>query len=370
MTKEIDLQRLNLEVPRPPLACDIVIGKNILTNLAQVVDLTGYTQFVVVTEPGIHNLYGQQLTRGLVLTNKPIQFIETDGGESNKTETEADRILTKILNIQPAIDRRTAILALGGGVVGDMTGYIAGRCLRGIDYLQIPTTLLAMVDSSLGGKTAVDHEGITNMIGLFHLPRATIMDVETLTTLPNREWQSGLAELVKHGFLDLDLWKLLSRLDNQTLRTNQDQLIEVLRLSSQFKMSIVSQDFEEKTGVRKVLNFGHTIGRALEAATNLSRFTHGEAVSIGMTAILLISHKQGLLTKKSLEEMLTILKSFDLPMQAFGVDKSLLWQAMRRDKKAGGGIPRFVLLEGIGQPKIDCQVEEKLINEVLGEIFP
>lgn len=367
----VPIQRLSVEVRRPVLNTEIRIGKNILENLADLVDLSSYTQFVIVAEKNIKVRFGPQLIKGLRPTSgQKVHMFDVEGGEINKTEDNANKIVEEILALEnPPIDRKTLLLAFGGGRVGDMTGYIAGKTLRGLDYLQIPTTLLAMADASLGGKTGVDHNGITNMIGFFHLPKATIMDIATLESLPDREFKSGMGELVKHALLHPELFDLMSKIDPKGIRQNDRQLINILRFSAQYKMSVVRQDFEEKTGVRKELNLGHTIGRALETATGLTRFTHGEAVSIGMAGAIMISNSEGLLSKKEMDMMLSFIRQFGLPTTASSVDMELLWQAISHDKKSVSGEPRFVLLEGVGKPKIDCRVDKKIINQAFRQLF-
>lgn len=362
-------QGFDVEIKRDPLISGIIIGRNILERVAELTDLSRYTQFVIVTEPQVNNNFGQQLIRGLK-TSRPVHVFETKGGEINKTENEADKIVTKLSGLKNLpVDRKTLLLALGGGVVGDMTGYIAGKYLRGVDYFQVPTTFLAMVDASLGGKTAVDHRDFKNMIGLFHLPKAIIMDIVTLETLPDRQFKSGMGELIKHAFLSPELFSRLSKISARSLRANDSELIDLLMLSAHYKMSIVEQDYEEKTGARKVLNFGHTLGHALETAMGLGHYTHGEAISIGMAGAIMISHLEGLLSKEDMNKMLSILKRFGLPIKTSNVDLNLLRQVMSYDKKSIGGKPRFVLLEGIGKPKIDCEVDKKVINRVLQGIF-
>lgn len=366
------IERISAEVKRPSLNTEVIIGKNILENVASLVDLSNYSQFVIITDEVVKEKFASQVMRGLKPTpNQKVHVFNLRGGEVNKTEDKADEIMTRILAIKnPPIDRKTLLLALGGGIVGDMTGYIAGKSLRGLDYMQIPTTLLAMVDASMGGKTGVDHNGITNMVGLFHLPKATIMDVATLENLPDRELKSGMGELAKHALLYPKLFKFISHIDidPQTIRKNDIQLINMLKLSAEYKMSIVGQDFEEKTGARKELNLGHTIGRALETATGLTRFSHGEAVSIGMAAAIMISNLEGLLPKEDADMMLGFIKKLGLPT-ASDVNLELLWQAISHDKKSVGGEPGFVLLEGIGKPRIDCKVDKKVIDKVFREIF-
>lgn len=365
-----DIKRFGLKVPRPPLPTEVIIGKKILGNVSNIVNLSSYSQFVVVSDSRLVPTFGSVLRVGLEKTGKPVHLFEVEASESNKTEQVSDEVLSEVLAINPVIDRKLAIFALGGGVIGDMAGYVASRTLWGVDCLQVPTTLLAMVDSSLGGKAAVDYNNVTNMIGAFHLPRATIMDVNTLCSLPPRQFTSGLAELVKHGFLDPKSAQFISTTDAESLKKDNDQLIEGLSISAQYKMSIVSQDFEEKTGKRKVLNFGHTIGRAFETATGLTRFTHGEAVSLGMIAAIFISYRTGLLPAGDTSEMFGILNRFNLPMFTSDIDKDLLWKAISADKKSVNGVPRFVLLEGIGKPKIDCEVDRKTVDEVLNGICP
>lgn len=363
------ITRLELNIPRSPLPTTIIVGANILGKIPDELDLSSHTQFIVITDDQL-NIPGQvEFAQRLEQTSKPVHQFTISASEINKTEEEANRVLSEILASEPPVDRKMLIFALGGGVIGDMAGYIAGKCLRGVDYCQVPTTLLAMVDSSLGGKTAVDYKGITNMIGVFHLPWATVMDVNVLRTLPDRQFQSGLAELVKHAFLDTELFRFIAGINALDLRQSNDKLIEGLRLSAGYKMSIVGQDFEERTGKRKILNLGHTIGRAIETATGLTRFTHGEAVSLGTTAALMISNEVGLLPKQEMENLLDIIERFGLLTRTSNIDRDILWAAINVDKKSVGGIPKFVLLEGIGKARIDCEVDRQIVDKVLDGII-
>ncbi|MDP2693019.1 MAG: 3-dehydroquinate synthase family protein, partial [bacterium] len=279
--------------------------------------------------------------------------------------------LAGVLQINPPIDRKILILALGGGVMGDVTGYVAGRTLRGVDYFQVPTTLLAMVDSSLGGKTAVDYEGVKNRIGSFHLPRATVEDIDVLRSLPERQITSGLAEFVKHAFSDPEIFEFISGEDGKSIMEDSDKLIEALRLSARYKMGIVSQDFEERIGVRQVLNLGHTLGQAIEAAAGLTTLTHGEAVAIGMAGIILMSNELKILSDQDRDMMLNTMERFNLPTSTFGIvdiDRESLWKIIAQDKKAVNGVPKFVLLEGIGKPKPGCLVDREIVNHALDQI--
>lgn len=369
MLPTAETRRFDLEVARLPLPTAVVIGKGILSNIPDAIDLFGYTQFIIVTEEQLRIPFGSKLEEGLRKTGKPVHVLTSEGSELNKTEEEADKILASVLRINPPIDRKILMFALGGGVMGDVTGYVAGRTLRGVDYFQIPTTLLAMVDSSLGGKTAVDYEGIKNRIGSFHLPRATVEDVDVLGSLPQRQITSGFAEFVKHAFLDQEIFKFISGENGESIMKDSDKLIEGLRLSARYKMGIVSQDFEEKTGVRQVLNLGHTLGQAIEAAAGLEKLTHGEAVAIGMAGIILMSNELKMLSDQDRAMMLDTMQRFNLPTSTSGIDRDLIWKIMAQDKKAVNGVPKFVLLEGIGKSKAGCLVDKKIVNHALDKII-
>lgn len=369
-------QRISFEVNRSALTTDVIIGKNILENLSNLVVLSTYSQFVIITEKNIGDNYGSQLIKGLGLTSgQKTHTFNLEGGEVNKTKENAGKIMGKILALKdPPVDRKTTLLlALGGGVVGDMTGYIASESLRGLDYFQIPTTLLAMADSSLGGKTGVVYENIKNMIGSFHLPAATIMEIDILESLPRRQIISGFGELIKHAFLDPKIFKFISGETIGSILENDDKLIKLLKLSAEYKMSIVSQDYEEKTGKRKVLNLGHTLGHAFETVTGLGKLTHGEAVAIGLTGIIVMSNRQDLLSDTDTLAMLKIMHEFNLSGltdTVSDVDRNLLWETIvRGDKKTVNGMPGFVLLKGIGEPEVDCKVDRELFNRVLDRIL-
>ena len=380
MQKEIgnNLQRFSLEVPRPSLFTKIVVGKDILPNISRVVDLDGYNRFIIVTEDKLANSYslGLKLKEGLKEADKPIKVITSEGTEKNKTLTEANRILKEVLS-DPEIDRKTTlILNLGGGVIGDVGGFVASQALRGIDCFQIPTTLLAMADSSLGGKTGVDYKDIKNRIGLFHLPRATIMDIDVLKKLPERQIISGFGELIKHAFSDIEIFNFVSGENIESIMKDEDKLIKLLELSARYKMGIVTQDFEEKTGARQVLNLGHTLGHAIESVGGLKQFTHGEAVAIGLTGIILISNKLELLSDQDKNKILEVMRQFKLPTSTVNVnrdihiDKDQLWKIMGSDKKAVDGIPKFVLIEGIGKLKTGCKVEREMVDRALDVVNP
>lgn len=368
-------RRFDLVVPRPPLPTQVVIGKDILRKVSGEVDLSPYNLFVIITENRLMYPFGAKLTEGLQKTGKPVRVFTSEGSEKNKTLAEASRILTDVLKIGSGVGRKTTLIfALGGGVIGDVGGLVAKLALRGIDCDQVPTTFLSMVDSSLGGKTGVDHEGLKNRIGAFHQPKATIMDIDNLESLPPREIGSGFGEAIKHAFSDPKIFKFISGENIESIMKNDRKLIRLLELSARYKMSIVSQDFEEKTGVRQVLNLGHTLGHAIETAGGLMQFTHGEAVAIGLTGTILISNKLGLLSEQDKNKMLEVMKRFNLPTSTADVhrdvriDRDSLWKIISSDKKVINGVPKFVLLKGIGKFKAGCQVDAKIVNAALDVI--
>lgn len=365
-----ETRRFKLEVPRPPLPTEVVIGQDILNRIPSVIDLSGYTQFVIVTEEGLEAQFefGSKVKEGLQKTGKPVHIFTSEGSERKKTEEEADKILAGVLRIEPQIDRKLLMLAVGGGVMGDVVGYVASRALRGVDYFQVPTTLLAMVDSSIGGKTGVDFDDIKNRVGSFHLSRATIEDIDVLKKLPKRQITSGFAEFVKHAFLDENIFKFILGESDRSIIGDRDKLIKGLELSAKYKLGIVSQDYEEKTGVRQVLNLGHTFGHALETGAGLEKLTHGEAVAIGLTGAISMSYRLGLLSAENTRGMIDVIIRFGLPRSTKGIvdiDRNLLWKIMASDKKAVNGVPKFTLLEGIGRPKVGCLVDKKIVDEVL-----
>ncbi|MFC1711539.1 3-dehydroquinate synthase family protein [Patescibacteria group bacterium] len=358
-------KKLSFKVIRLPLSSRVVIGNKLLPKIDKIIDFSKYSQIILIVDKNVLYLYTNILKSVFRRINKKVHIFPLVASEKNKSEKEADKVLFDILSINPPVDRQTLVLTLGGGIVGDMAGYVAARLLRGVDSILIPTTLLAMVDSSLGGKTAVNYKYITNLIGLFYLPKVVIMDISCLKSLPILQWKSGLAELIKHGFLDPTLYSFLEKTNIHELKAKSSYLIQALKLSTKYKMSIISQDFEEKTGIRKILNLGHTIGRALEAATSLN---HGQAVVLGLKATLILSFKKKLITKYGFREMEKLIHKFSLSIQLKDLNEKIFWQAILYDKKSVKGKPCFVLLKGVGKPVIDCCVEKQLIREVLKEI--
>ena len=297
----------------------------------------------------------------------PTHLFFIPSGEQSKTLETAQRIYTWLAGLKA--ERGHLILAVGGGVVGDLAGFVAATFLRGIPYAQVPTTLLAMMDASIGGKTAVDLPQGKNLVGAFYQPKFVLADVSTLRTLPERELNSGWAEALKHGLIMDE--GLLSTFENQrdSIRSLEPEIATVvIRRSMAIKADVVSKDEKETLGIRVLLNYGHTIGHGLEAATGYSRYLHGEAVSVGMMGAARIGCDVGLMSATEVERQKSILAEYDLPLHAKGVDPDRVLDAMRSDKKTSAGAIRWVLLDGIGNATTRNDVPPETVAAVLDSL--
>jgi 3-dehydroquinate synthase len=251
-------------------------------------------------------------------------------------------------------DRHTSVVAVGGGVVGDLAGFVAATYARGLPLLMVPTSLLAMVDSSVGGKVGVNHPGAKNIIGAFHQPSGVWIETESLASLPLRELRCGLAEVVKYGvILDAGFFSYLEANAAKIEKRESSAIRHIIARSCELKAEVVSQDEREETGVRAVLNFGHTVGHAIEAVAGYGgAFEHGEAVAVGMVAEARLAERLGWIDSKTVERLVALLRRFSLPVEASGLDADSLFYAMGRDKKNRGGQIRFVLPRSIGRVEL------------------
>ncbi len=267
--------------------------------------------------------------------------------------------------LKAKFDRNSLLVAFGGGVVGDITGFVASTYMRGIKYIQVPTSLLAQVDSSVGGKTGVNHPLGKNMIGTFYQPSLVLIDVDTLRTLPQREFYAGMAEIIKYGIIaDRALFDYL-RANREGIISLGDSIIHIIERSCEIKVGVVSKD-EKEAGLRAILNFGHTVGHALETVTGYKRFLHGEAVAIGMCAATDIAVKLGIYQKDDAIILKNLVEMYKLPSNiAEDVNVSDIISAMEIDKKAKAGKLRFILPVSIGQVKMEENIDRELIKEVL-----
>jgi len=285
-------------------------------------------------------------------------------GEPTKSLDRAADVYDDLVRFRA--DRHTCIVALGGGVIGDLAGFVAATYLRGLPLLMIPTTLLAQVDSAVGGKVGVNHPRAKNIIGAFHQPVGVWVDTETLSTLPDRELRCGLAEVIKYGVIfDADFFQGLEENADAILARDHGCLRHVVAQSCRIKADVVTRDEREETGLRVKLNFGHTIGHAVEAVAGYSTYHHGEAVAIGMVAECRLAERLGWLGASASERVRRLVEGFGLPTAARGLDPDALLEAMSRDKKNQKGKIRFILPRDIGRVELTDTPTEADIRAVL-----
>ena len=320
----------------------------------------------IVTDSKVDELYGDEvrnLLEGRCLKTAKFVFPQ---GEENKT-LDTVRTLYRFL-IEEGFDRKDMLLALGGGVVGDLAGYAAATYLRGIDFVQIPTTLLSQCDSSIGGKTGVDFDGYKNMVGAFKMPKLVYMNLSVLQTLDDRQFFSGFAEVMKHGLIrDAVFYEWLIDKMYEICERDLDTLEEMVMRSCAVKKLVVEKDPTEQ-GDRALLNLGHTIGHAIEKAKNFELY-HGECVALGTVAAAYISWKRGMLSMEEYYEIRDMFVPFYLPITVEGIDPQEILRLTKSDKKMSAGKIRFVLLKKIGKAVIDHTVTDEEILEAVREIY-
>lgn len=321
---------------------------------------------LIVTDENVYSLYAAALAASVTDAGFTIKIVTVKPGEGSKSLTTTEMVYTEAIRM--GLDRKSPIIALGGGVVGDLAGFVAATYLRGVPFVQVPTTLLAQVDSSVGGKTAVNHELGKNLIGAFYQPSVVVIDPKALETLPERELKAGLAEVIKYGVIaDQNFFNNLAASADALLARDPAVLASVIARCCELKAEIVAQD-ERETSLRMVLNFGHTIGHAIEAAGGFSEYNHGEAVAIGMHAAGLISKNIGLCEQRHVEMLRHLLSRMGLPLTAPGYSPEELMRYLVRDKKMESNKINWVLMTGIGQVRITREVTTAAIMEVLEQI--
>lgn len=334
-------------VATPDSRYDILIGGGLLGTAACWQGLPKATQAVIVSNPTVDALHGDALRAALAPLYPRLSTLALPDGESYKDWATLNRIFDHLL--ERGCDRKTVLFALGGGVVGDITGFAAATYMRGVPFVQVPTTLLAQVDSSVGGKTAINHPAGKNMIGAFYQPQRVLCDLDTLDTLPARELAAGLAEVIKYGpiadvaFLDwieANLGALLAR--------DRAALAHAVRRSCEIKAWVVGQD-ERESGLRAILNFGHTFGHAIEAGLGFGAWLHGEAVGCGMVMAADLSSALGLVPPAFVERLARLCERAGLPVRGPALGAARYLELMRVDKKAEGGEIRFVVIEAPGR---------------------
>ena len=315
------------------------------------------------SDPGIRALHGQAALGSLRSAGFEVVEVPLPEGEQAKTLDVARQGWERLL--EAGCDRTSTVVALGGGAVGDLAGFVAATYMRGINFVQVPTTLLAQVDASIGGKTAIDHPRAKNLIGAFHQPRFVLVDPAVLTTLPEAEFRSGLAEVIKHGIvLDAAYFADLERCLPLLLGRDLPTLERIVAGSCRLKADVVERD-EREAELRHVLNYGHTIGHALEAVTGYGRFTHGEAVSLGIVAEAGIAERLGIATDVTTERQVRLLRAAGLPVSSLDASPSAIIEALGRDKKARDGRLPFVLAPEIGAFRLVFDVPATIVRETL-----
>lgn len=329
----------------------ILLGSGILNDLpAELTKINFPAKLAVITNTDLTELYGQPLLATLRDGGADAVLISVPEGEEHKNLQTLQLIYDQL--IAGGFDRSCGLLALGGGVIGDTVGFAAATFLRGIPFVQIPTTLLSQVDSSVGGKTGVNHPLGKNLIGSFYQPRLVQIDIDTLKTLDRRELSAGLAEVVKYGVIrDPEFFQWLEENAEKLLQLDRDSLIFAIKKSCQIKADIVEID-EREGSVRAILNYGHSFGHAIEALSGYGQWRHGEAVAAGMVIAAQISQRRGLCGPEDVERIIKLLQRFELPTEPplFSLDDYV--EAMQRDKKVSHGQLTMVLNEGIGVARL------------------
>jgi 3-dehydroquinate synthase len=316
----------------------------------------------VVTNETVAPLYADRVVKTLEGIGQKVKLIVLPDGEAFKTWEVLQKIFDGLL--ENSADRKTTLVALGGGVIGDMTGFAAACYMRGIRFIQVPTTLLSQVDSSVGGKTGINHPLGKNMVGAFHQPQAVIADLDTLKTLPPEELAAGLAEVIKHGAIaDPEFLSWIEKSQDALNNCDPVAMEFAVRRSCEIKSQVVAQD-EKEGGIRAILNFGHTFGHAIEAGMGYGSWLHGQAVGCGMVMAADLSVRVGLLSNADASRLKKIIQALHLPTQPpkLGVDRFM--ELMSVDKKAEGGEVRYILLNGLGQAKIQ-KVDDDLVIQTL-----
>lgn len=343
---------------------DIVIGRDILGGLGDAMAATGCgRRAVIISNPTVFSLYGDAVAKSLDRAHIPCSRLLVPDGEIYKDYFWAFHLLTSLL--EQNCDRKTCLVALGGGVIGDITGFAASLFMRGVAFVQVPTTLLAQVDSAVGGKTAVNHPLGKNMIGTFCQPSLVWADTATLDTLPRREFTAGMAEVIKYGIIhDEAFFGYLEQNRRRILDMDHDCLAFVAARSCAIKADVVSRD-ERESGLRATLNFGHTVGHAIETETGYTRFLHGEAVAMGMWYETKIAEARELIGGHDVARVRDLLTGCGLsPEMPDDLAPGQMIAHMRRDKKTTQGMLTFILPEGIGRVRIVRGIDEGEIGRV------
>jgi 3-dehydroquinate synthase len=340
----------------------IYVGRGLISDYELISQHIPYKKIVIITNDLVADIY-LDLLKNSLSPHKDVMTITLPDGEKNKNTDSLNTIYSELLKNK--VDRNTTLIALGGGVIGDLTGFAAATFMRGINFIQIPTTLLSQVDSSVGGKTGINHPLGKNMIGAFYQPKCVITDVNVLKTLPRRELSAGLAEVIKYGLIrDVRFFEWLEYNIQSLVAMNLDLLIEAILRSCQNKADVVEAD-EFESGIRAILNLGHTFGHAIEVAQGYGNWLHGEAVSAGMVMAAKLSQNMEWLSDKDVKRIIKLIKGAGLPTKppAISVEKYL--ELMMLDKKTKDGQINLVLQKSIGEAVLTDAYDPSKLRQVL-----
>ena len=356
-----------IPVQTPSRSYEVLVERGLLRSAAAALGPTVPLDWrvFVVTQAPVRKPWGGILRKSFSKARRKVEIIQMPDGERSKTLTQLEKLASKLVSC--GADRRSVILALGGGVVGDVAGFLASIFMRGIPVVQIPTTLLAQVDSAIGGKTGVNLKSGKNLLGTFYQPLAVLADPDVLATLPEREYRSGLFEAMKYGVVRNPAIFELMEANRDALLQRDGALLETLITECiRVKAEVVSAD-ERESGERRILNFGHTIGHALEAETDYKQFLHGEAVGWGMIAATMIATEMQLTDSLTAQRIVELVRAY-APLPRVEVNSEGIVRRMLSDKKTVGGVPHFVLPTAIGKVEVVNTVSERAILHAVEEI--
>ncbi len=346
----------------------VVAGWGLIDSLGdRFTDLGLINTAYIITDANVMNLYGRNVQRALQKRGIPAHCFIIPAGETSKSFEVAQGIYHWLADLKA--ERGHTIIAVGGGVAGDLGGFVAATYLRGMPFVQVPTSMAAMVDASIGGKVAVNLPQAKNLVGAFYQPRGVFADVQSLSTLGKRELAEGWAEAIKHGFiLDASLVDMFEEHAEALVEVEPEISTEVIRRSMAIKANVVSQDERETLGIRIMLNYGHTIGHALESTTEYGQFFHGEGVSVGMMGAATMAQEMGLHSQDLVDRQRHLLERFSLPTSAKGLNVSDILGAMSLDKKVQSGSKRWVMLEEVGRSVVRTDVPEELVEKTVRDL--
>lgn len=355
---------IDLTVELGDRAYPIFIAPGALNRLGDEVQRLNATRVLIVTNTTVGPLYAEQALSSIreKCPELPVDIVELPDGECYKDLHHVEKILNAAVDI--GLDRKSLMVALGGGVVGDMCGFAASMWMRGIDVIQVPTTLLSQVDSSVGGKTGVNLSAGKNLIGAFHQPQSVLIDTDVLKTLPERQISAGIAEIIKYGLLGDEPFVCRLEQDMVKLRDLDPRTVaEIVAHCCRMKAEVVRQD-EKENGVRAKLNLGHTFGHAIEKLTGFSTWLHGEAVGAGMVMAAILSEELGYINAQDVHRVKRLVEMAGLPVNINDIDGDAAYRAMIGDKKSVGGTIRFVVMHAIGKTAIET-VPDQAVHETM-----